>query len=633
VFNLSSQYQNLLSSKYTAEELQRIIISRDEWTPFPRISDREGWAKADAETLQAYVKTAEKYLDYKWPVIPATLSLLYVRAGNRSQYEAIHFEKRSVLGTLILAETAENKGRFIDPVINGIWSICEESWWGVPAHLPADKKYAGLMDVTEPFIDLFVAETGTILTWADYLLGDQLDSVSPQIRKRIRSEIKYRLLDPLMNRQHWWTGKNGSTPNNWNPWICSNLLNPILLLETDSARRIVMVAEILSILDNFLNPYPQDGGCDEGPGYWALAAASLYDNISMLNLASNDAFKYVYDDERFGNMGRFIYRAQISDTYFLNFADASPRPGLNADMVYRYGRDIQDRDMMDFGAYYRKPPIGKTGGTFFRNLFALFTHAELHSAEQRLPLPQDVWLPDLQVMIARDRQGTAQGFFLAAKGGHNSESHNHNDVGSYAIYYDGQPLLIDVGAGKYTARTFNNKRYTLWFNRSDFHNLPNINGAEQIPGTQHKASDVSYHRKKSATVFSLDIAKAYPKKAAVKSWRRTITLHREKGIEIKDVSDLSKANSVTHYMMTCYPAEVVKPGTLVIHYSTKDGGTTDFAVTYNHRQMSAEIEKIKLETEEDQGILANWGDVLHRISFHVTDPKAKDTYLFEIKKR
>ena len=85
-----------------------------------------------------------------------------------------------------------------------------------------------------------------------------------------------------------------------------------------------MVAKILNVLDQFLNPYPADGGCDEGPGYWGAAAASLYDNISLLNLASNNAFDYVFQDEKIKNMGRFIYRAQIGKTYFLNFADADP---------------------------------------------------------------------------------------------------------------------------------------------------------------------------------------------------------------------------------------------------------------------------------------------------------------------
>jgi hypothetical protein len=629
--NLFAQENNLLSGKYSASELQNILVPQAEWTPFPRLADREGWAKADKEMLQACIKAAEASIDYDWPTIPATLSLDFVRDGNRSRYEAISFRKRGVLATMIVAEAAENKGRFIDPIINGIWSICEESWWGVSAHLPGSKEHSGLMDVSAPFVDLFAAETGKVLAWADYFLGDKFDAVSPQIRKRINNEITYRLLDPFMMRDHWWTGKDGSIPNNWNPWICSNLLNTVLIMEKDNQKRTAIVNELLRVLDNFLNPYPQDGGCDEGPGYWGVAGASLYDNLVLLNLASNNAFQYVYDNEKLKNMGRYIYRAQISETYFLNFADASPRAGVGADMVYHFGKDIQDRDMMDFGAYYHKSGAAASAG--IRSLYALFMQDELRQATRRLPLPTDVWLPDLQVMAARDKKGASDGFYVAAKGGHNSESHNHNDIGSYVVFYDGQPLLIDVGSGKYTAKTFSSRRYDIWFNRSDYHNLPTINAETQQPGRDFKASDVTYRESKSSVSFSLDIASAYPKNALVNSWKRTITFNRGKGVIIKDVTDLQKADAVVEHIMTCYPAEVTQPGKLVIHYQTKDGKTTDFVITYNAKQMQADVEKVKLSTEEDEGIRNGWGDRIYRINFKVIAPKLKDTYTFKIASR
>lgn len=632
--NLFAQQQNLLSGKYPVEELQRILISHDQWKPFPRLNERSEWEKADPKIMETYVRAAESELNYDWPTIPATLSLLYVRSGNRSQYEAVSFKKRRVLGTMILAEIAENKGRFIDPIINGIWSICEESWWGVPAHLPTGKDYSGLMDVTEPFVDLFAAETGTFLAWADYFLGDKFDAVSPQIRKRIYNEVNNRLMQPLMNKYHGWMGKTaaGRAPNNWNPWICSNWLNFMLLLERDDAKRAEMTAKVLKVLDEFLNPYPQDGGCDEGPGYWGAAGASLYDNIAFLNLASKGAFQYVYNDERFKNMGRYIYRAQISETYFLNFADAAPRPGMDGEMIYRYGKDIRDQDMMNFGASYRRPASGSVGFQYFRKLFSLFIQDEYQKTLQKFPLPKDVWLPDLQVICARDKQGETAGFYLAAKGGNNDESHNHNDIGNFVVFYDGQPLLIDVGSGKYTARTFSPKRYEIWFNCSDYHNLPTVNGETQKPGVSFKATNVTYHPGKSPS-FSLDIAKAYPPEAAINSWKRTVTLNRDKNVTLKDVADLQTANSVTQHFMTCYPAEILKPGELTIHYETKEGNAMDFIITYNPKQMEAEVEKIKLETEEDQGVLGNWGDRIHRVNFKVITPKKKDNYTFVIRKK
>lgn len=628
-----AQKKNLLSGQYAAGNLKTVLIPQATWEPFPKLTNRSEWAKADEKMMKAYLNQAEALISYNWPSIPATKSLLIERTGDRNEFQAISFEKRQVLGTLLLAEIYENKGRFIDPVINGVYSICEETFWGSPAHLPKSKTYAGLMDVSQPFVELFSAETATFLSWVDYFLGEKLDAVSPQIRKRIYYEVNNRIFQPLMTKHHGFmtSNANGRPPNNWNPWICSNWLNAALLLEKDEVKRINMVAKVLTVLDEFLNPYPQDGGCDEGPGYWGAAAASLYDNIALLNGATNNAFGYVYADEKFKNMGRFIYRAQIGEKYFLNFADADPQPHMAANMIYRFGKDIGDADMMKFGAFYREAETGKPGQFhYFRNFYSLFLQDEYRKAAQGLPLPQNVWLPDLQVMIARDKGGTTKGFFVAAKGGHNDESHNHNDIGNYVVYYDGQPLLIDVGRGTYTAKTFSSKRYEIWYNRSDYHNVPTINGETQPPGAQFKASNVAYKGDNSFSQLSLDISKSYPEKAGVNSWQRSIRLNRGKNIEVSDVISLKKGSNLTQHLMTCYPADVVTPGKLVIHYAPKDGAAKDFVITYNPGQLQPAVEKIPLTAAEDKGIIEKWGDTIYRINFTVIAPKTADTIKFMI---
>jgi hypothetical protein len=633
---LSAQKPNLMSGKYSKEALAKMLIPRDKWTPFPLINDRAGWEKADQLMMKSAVLKAEAYLDYVWPYIPATKSLLIERTGDRNEYQEVSFKKRVVLGTLLLGEIAENKGRFTDQIIDGVWSICEESFWGVPAHLPKTKEISGLMDVTQPFVELFSAETATILGWVDYFLGEKLDAVSPQIRKRIYYETNYRIFQPLMTRHHGFmsANENGRRPNNWNPWICSNWLNSVLLLERDDKKRTDAVSRILIVLDEFLNPYPQDGGCDEGPGYWGAAAASLYDNVTLLNIATQNSFAYVYSDEKFKNMGRFIYRAQISEKYFLNFADASPTPGMAAGMIYRFGKDINDPDMMRFGAYYRDSKGTDISRTqFFRNFFALFMQEEFGKASAGLPLPADVWLPDLQVMIARDIEGSVNGFFVGAKGGNNDESHNHNDIGNFVVYYNGYPLLIDVGSGTYTRRTFSSQRYDIWSNCSDYHNDPTINGKNQLAGAMYNATNISYKNDKSFAQFTLDIAKSYPGDAGINSYVRTIRLNRNKNVLISDVINLKKAESVTQHFMTCYPSELTNPGELVIHFAPASGKELDFVLKFNPDQFDVTVEKIKLDSMEDKGVKEKWGDTIHRINFNAKALKVKDRFSFSLYKR
>ncbi len=90
-------------------------------------------------------------------------------------------------------------------------------------------------------------------------------------------------------------------------------------------------------------------------------------------------------------------------------------------------------------------------------------------------LPRHRWRPYPQ---APDR-GSSLGWYLAAKGRYNAESHNHNDVGSFIVAVGGQPLLIDVGVETYTKNTFSAARYDIWTMQSEYHNLPVVDGQGQ----------------------------------------------------------------------------------------------------------------------------------------------------------
>jgi hypothetical protein len=99
------------------------------------------------------------------------------------------------------------------------------------------------------------------------------------------------------------------------------------------------------------------------------------------------------------------------------------------------------------------------------------------------------------------------------------------------------------------------------------------------------------------------------------------------------VANLAKANAVIQHVMTCYPADHTAPGEVVIHYRTPAGKNIDFIVNYNPKQIRVNIEKIKLDTEEDRAVKQRWGDEIHRINFEVIAPKTKDVYTLMINKR
>lgn len=616
--------RDFLSGKYNKESLQNILIPQKEFHPFPVISEREAWIKVDEKLQNAYIKNGKKYLNKPWDQLPASVFLEFKRNGNRTRYEGICFERRKRLMSLVLAEVFENKGRFLDEIANGIWLVCEETYWGIPAHVGAQKKGTDLPDITDPTIDLFAAETGAMLAYINYLIGGKLNEVSPLITERIYLEENRRIITPYLKKNAWW--KTGT--NNWNPWVNSNIIAVILFLEKDNLRRTEAVYNTMQSVDFFLNNYPGDGGCDEGPGYWYRAAGSLFDYLELLYSAT-DRKVNLFNEPLLKKMGQFIYKAWIKDDYYINFADASSKNKPDAGLVYRFGKKINDTLMMGFGALLSRQSNfnSKASVTEYGSLNVtlpnIFIQNELLHVKPVEPFLRDIWFPDLQVMASRSYQDNSEGFYLAAKGGHNAESHNHNDVGSFVVYYSGNPVLVDVGVGTYTSQTFGSKRYEIWTMQSQYHNLPTINGVQQKDGKEFRAENVSYSNDLQKASFSLELSKCYPPEAMLNSLKRNIELFRGAKVVISDEYFLKEWKApVSVNLMTRLKTDCSIPGKIIL-----TGFEKKFEIRYNKNKFIAAVEKIEIN---DARLSPVWGNKLFRIVLTVTDKKLKDNYSIEL---
>lgn len=592
-----------LLSKSTNKELSASLISQGQFKPFPQTPS--GWkALLPDSVISGIIKRGEQELGKEFKNIPATVMLEYKRNGNRSDYEKISFGNRDQLWRLVLAEAMEGKGRFVDQIVNGIWAISEESFWGVSAHLGIQKAGIGLPDVQDPIVDLFSAETGALLAWTDYFIGDELDKVSKLIRPRISYEIKRRILVPMTTAKYGWMG--GGNPNaivnNWAPWIASNYITANLLIEKDEQKRMQGLNIAIKIIDQYMNGLGADGGCDEGPSYWTAAGACVFDALNLLYDATHGKVN-IYKDPFIQKMGSYIYKTHIAGNYFINVADAHPTLELDGIMIFRFGKDMDDEHMMNFGSWaWHAFDEGIGGGRFHRTraLYDMLAIKDCSAYPYKDVEIPDVWFSDVQLMASRSHNG----LFVASHAGNNGESHNHNDVGDFMVYADGNPVIIDVGSGTYTSRTFSKDRYKLWFNTSSYHNLPTINGDEQGAGRKFAATDEKYQQEKKYSQLSMDIAKAYPKEAGVKSWLREVKMNKDKDmIEVKDQYIMNeKPSSITQSFMTVCSTNIATPGKIIFTLPDQSKVYLD----YDKKLWSAGKEKMELTTPEDQGLKHSW---------------------------
>ena len=153
-------------------------------------------------------------------------------------------------------------------------------------------------------------------------------------------------------------------------------------------------------------------------------------------------------------------RSYIGNGWVVNFADASAQGGGDPLLIYRFGKAVNSDEMMHFAAYLLngRKPYATMGNDAFRSLQSLLCCNDLAKETPKHDMPDVTWYPETEFCYMKNKNG----MFVAAKGGFNNESHNHNDVGTFSLYVNTIPVILDAGVGTYTKQTFGKDRYTIW---------------------------------------------------------------------------------------------------------------------------------------------------------------------------
>ncbi len=374
---------------------------------------------------------------------------------------------------------------------------------------------------------MFACETGAVLATASYLLRNALDKISPFVTRRIFDELSRRIFTPYLQRYFWWMGDGKGNTNNWTVWGTQNVLLCVFLTDTETPFRRDVLKKACQSIDYFLDGYGGDGCCDEGASYYRHAGLCLFNAMEILNNVTDGAFVHLYQNSKIQNIASYILNVHVEDKYYVNFADCSPIAGRAGVREFLFARRTDNKNMAAFAAadYMAQMPdslqLSRENNLYYR-LQNGFTAKEIKAAApgsaDGIPHP-DICYPSVGLFIARDDR-----LLLAVKAGDNGDSHNHNDVGSFTVYKDGLPLLIDVGVESYTQKTFSPRRYEIWTMQSAYHNLPTVNGIMQKDGEACRAKEVRYQISDALCEIDMDIAGAYPAESGLQYYRRKASL-------------------------------------------------------------------------------------------------------------
>jgi hypothetical protein len=348
------------------------------------------------------------------------------------------------------------------------------------------------------------------------LLGDRLPAA---LRHKVREQVEHRVLsayfdDPRPQRWESWA-------NNWSA-VCAGAAGmAALALVDDPARLDRMVDRVRAAMATFRSGFGADGGCAEGVEYWVYGFGYYTYFAEALRERTGEDLLAA---EGVRDIAAFPARVALGGGAYLAFSDSSERPmlpaGLLSRLAARLGTPVPELPAvasLHADHCYRWGHLSRT--------LAWTDPAILASGQ---PSAGTEHLASLGWVIDR----TAEAVF-AAKGGHNDEPHNHNDLGHFVLYAGGESLLTDLGAGEYTKDYFGPARYTALHPSAEGHSVPLLDGRAQRAGRDAAATVLGYRERPDGLEFALDLTAAY-EVSGLRSLRRTFRWHRPDRLTIVD---------------------------------------------------------------------------------------------------
>jgi len=527
---------DMLLRNVTVDDLARLYRRHGECSPAPYLVDPK--AVARARRLARRNGQWQALSDSFDPAAPIQVMKRstyrnYQRVGDRAAPQAEAAQRRGQLGQAFLALWLGHPKADVDFLQDVMWAYCDDWTWVMAAH-------------EGRAIDLGSAGIGSALAEILHVVGDRLED---EVVQRVRSAIEREIFEKFWDYRHvdsWKTARM-----NWNHVCNGEIIRAALYLIDDPGVLAQTTHTAIQYMTYALDGFAADGGCEEGPGYWAYGFGHYLTAANALYHRTAGALNLL-EGERIAAISRYPLAAHIDGPLRSTFADAS----------HGY---IPAQCAMIINQVHDLPELYGLCASHADRSLKLGSHHELATyggqKVPKQPLRSDGHLPSLGQVKMRGAPGRKM-LTVMALAGHNGVPHNHNDVGSFLVHRGDRIWLDDPGGPTYTRKTFSSKRYEIIFCNSLGHSVPLINGRQQKEGSQYRGQlevhNLDGNGLKTATI---DMTRAYPR-GTVRSLVRTLSLDRDaNALTLDDAYEfVRKPRSLEEAFITYEDATVARGG-------------------------------------------------------------------------
>ncbi len=544
---------DMLLRHLTVDELAHLLASHENASPAPHLLDKAARAgAAQAARRNGLWQELDSSFDpgADIPVVKRSAFRNYRRCGDRTLHQGKMSARRHQLDLAALALWLDHPKAELDYLQDLLWAYCDEHTWVMAAHEGRS-------------VDLGAAMLAADLAEILHVLGDRLED---EVADRVREEIEERILQAVWSPDHldfWQTCRM-----NWNHVCNGEIVRAALYLERDPRRLAHLIHTPIQNMTYALDGFANDGGCLEGPGYWAYgfghflktALAVWRRTGGELNLASHPFVEAI---------SRYPLSIYIDPPLRACYSDGEHGylPALPVLTINQF---------MTLPELYALCPRHEDNTLKLTGWHELALGCDVTVAE---PLPKrDALLPDLGLVMARSKPGSGQ-VTLQVLAGHNGVPHNHLDVGTFVLHRGDDVWVVDPGAPLYRQKTFGPDRYEIVYCNCLGHSVPMIDGQGQGIGANFRAGLVVRGLDGDGTkTITLDLTQAYPNhltQQLIRTFRLDPDSHR---VELTDSFAFGRVpTSVEEAFVTFAETEVVDDG-LAVRIGPAGEGVTIRAV-------------------------------------------------------
>jgi len=499
--------------------------------------------------------------------IPFQKFIAYRESGNRKEYENAYFSSRKDLFALLILEIYEGQSKYIEAIENYLWAWCSMYSWELPAHIDLSDIAGRTPDCDKKDLGLFAAETGFFFAEALYFLRNQLH---PFLYETIMSQINARIIIPYEMNIYTWE----SEANNWAS-VCSGSIGAIAIYcMKDTQKLSTIIHRVLLSMECYLESFDEDGITAEGVYYWCYGFG-FYVYFAQLLLERTSGKLNLFEDERIRKIANMPLWMQFPDGKIIAYSDCgSDYIELNPGLLHL----LEQKYHQSNSVYFKSPKPHVFFDPTYR--FAvmirdLFWQQEIKKSEIAQDISNAKFFVKSQWAIYQQHKNDAF-YCFAAKGGHNDEPHNHNDIGNFILHANGETYIEDLGAPEYTRDYFDHeKRYLTFEATSGAHNVPIIDGCEQRPGREFKGDIKEMTDTKEYFIYSLELHKAYEASGLMgftRTWivdKHSNNLVLKDRFQIEDNFEHNKQDGHGHHISECFISRNKpssdRPGSLYIN--------------------------------------------------------------------